>query len=283
MKATFARRSLAAALALGLATSAALADVTFRFQSVYFGGDEPQRSNGAVYLGRSGVAMEMHGETPEAPSMRMLFDSERQLLWLIKEREQTYTEWDLETMRETSASAERSLRNMREQMKQMPAPQRAELEKLMAKHPGFGGEPPQRSYVPGGQTATVSGLPCHTVEIWEHADRVATMWVTDPASAGLTDLDLEPLRKMNRFFEAATADSSSNPMAGRIERSNPLALIDQLGGLPVRAQQYVGDQLLGELVYESISRDFAPPQAFVLPGGYTKLPALPFPPPRDNR
>jgi hypothetical protein len=206
-------------------------------------------------------------------SHNMVFRGDKKLLWIVDVEKKTYMEMDEAAARAMGEQVSGALAQMQEAMKNMPAEQRAQMEKMMAgKMPGMAA--PKQTVKPMGQKKTIDGFECTGYTVSSAAGETE-VWAADPKVLKL------PAGDMNAFKEFGEFMKSSFP---GLERMADLAKDfehpreDQVPGFPVLSihkDKSGKEDFRSELV--KLTKGAVDASAFELPAGLkkTEMPGKP--------
>lgn len=187
----------------------------------------------------------------------MLFDSTRGVMILVDDGHQEITEMDPETLRKQRAQMQAQLapmmKQLQEQMKNMPPETRRKLEKQMgAMMQPPGGGPTSTFTTRKMGSGTVKGIPCRRLSVLRDGKQEHEVCLATRADAGVPTGDYATMKKMFDTMRAmaSAAASVSMPMAA------------DLDGVPLEMKS--GSQGTVRIL-KSLSTDSLPADAFKLP------------------
>ena len=260
-------RSSLVVLALALAAPHASAGTLVVMQRSEAGATAKPPAVTRIHLEADRARLETSG--PQASVM--IFRKDRDLVWLIDEREGRYVEMTPETMAEVGAETERQLaqarRMMEEALAKAPPEQRAMMEKMMAQnpagHPAAGAATAPITYEKVASD-TVRGRRCDRYRGTRDGAKVVELCVAEPASLDVPAAHAAVMRELADFYRRSTAK------LGAAMRAPVQADRDLPPGLPIRRVEYRnGTAAEREEVVEIRAEAFAP-TLFELPSGLRK-------------
>lgn len=252
------KRSLIPVLALGLAllAPAARADLTM----------EMKQTMGKEKEAVETVRVTEHKIGIDTGGQNMVFRGDKKVLWIIDTAKRTYTEMDEAAAKAMGEQMNSAMAQMQEAMKNMPAEQRAQMEKMMAGRMKAAA-PPKQTVKPMGQKKTINGFACAGYTVSSEAGE-AEVWAADPKVLKLDAADMTAFKEFAEFMK------SSFPGMERIadlakDFDNPRA--DQVPGFPVLSihkDKSGKEDFRSELV--KLAKGSVEASAFELPAGFTK-------------
>jgi hypothetical protein len=189
-------------------------------------------------------------------------------IYMLDDKRKSYSEMDKATLQRTMDEAGGAMKEMQEQLKQMPPEQRAQMEKMMGNNmPGMGSGP-KAVYVSKdtGRSDTVEGRKCRVWNLLKNGKLQEELCVVPFSSLpGKEDLQ-KAFRELADAFEGL---ASSMPGAGDAAKAR-----NAINGYPVRTRSYddAGKQRAMEEVMKSWTEESIPAATFNVPAGYRKEP-----------
>jgi len=158
----------------------------------------------------------------------MIFQADSELIYMVNHSSREYVRLDKESMSKIANRMSDAMRQMEEQLKQVPEGQRKIMEDMMKKN------------MPQAQGAlAVDVKPMgpdgdyQKFEVWVGEEKFSEVWVTAPEQLGIPANSLEVFRKMSLFYEELMAALSSNPFFKGMG-TNPFPGFAKMNGFPVR-------------------------------------------------
>lgn len=251
-------RSLVPVLVLGLALLAprAKADLTM----------EMKQSAGKAKETAETVRVTEHKIAVRAGGNNVVFRGDKKVLWIMDTGKKTYMEMDEAACKAMGEQVNSAMAQMQEAMKNMPAAQRAQMEKLMAGQMK-GMAPARQTVKPMGQKRTVNGFECAGYTV-ESESGTAEVWAADPKALNLDAADMSAFKEFAEFMK------SSFPGMERIAdlaRDFEHPREDQVPGFPVLSihkDKSGKEDFRSQLV--SLTKGAVEAAVFELPAGYAK-------------
>ena len=185
---------------------------------------------GWVYIegeNRLRIDTDVDPDTNEAENS-MIFQADTELIYMVDHESREYLQIDKETMAKFGNSMNEAMRQMEEQLKQMPEAQRKVMEDMMKKNM------PQAQ---GDLSIEVKSMGAdgdyQKYEVWVGGQKMSEVWATSPAELGIPANSLEVFRKMSGFYEQLMETLSSNPFFESMG-TNPFPGFAQMNGFPVK-------------------------------------------------
>ena len=208
---------------------------------------------------------EMIGGSGEKQAL--VFDSSKQLMWLINLDKKTYMELTKADADRLGTQMTEATAQMADQLKSMPPAQRAAIEAMMKGRgslPGAAGAPPpvKTEYRRAGSDR-VGKWACAKYEGYHGADKASELCAIEPREIGVAAADFEVARQAGEFFKKMNPQNEDRlPVIGSIAEHG-------FSGYPVRrVTQVGGTQMTSELM--EAGRQSIPDSTFVVPEGFKK-------------
>lgn len=191
------------------------------------------------------------------------------VLYVIDDKRKTYSELDKATMKQASDQAGAAMKQMQEQLKNMPPEQRAQMEKMLgANMPGMSGKKDTYEVKDTGKSETSEGRKCRVWNLLKNGVVNEELCVV-PFSSLPGKEDFE--KSFKELAEAAIGMAGNLPGAG-----DSIKARNSINGFPVRVRQFddAGKPRGTETVLTKWLEESLPGSTFEIPAGYTKK-ALP--------
>jgi hypothetical protein len=162
------------------------------------------------------------------PDATMIFQADAGLIYMVDHASREYFRLDRETMSKLANRMSEAMRQMEEQLKQVPPAQRKIMEDMMKKNM------PQAQ---GDLTVEVKSMGSdgdhQKYEVWVGGEKLSEVWAIAPEKVGIPANSLEVFEKMSLFYEELMEPLSSNPFFESMG-SNPFPGFAKMNGFPVR-------------------------------------------------
>ncbi len=193
-------------------------------------------------------------------------------LIIVNDGEKTYSRLDEESIKAMSGQVNAAMKMLEEQMANMPAEQRAMMEKMMkGKMPSASNRPSIRLEQQGREK--VGGHDCARYVIFEDDEKVSEVFAAPISSIDGADQAMQALRGMAEFGrKLVEAMPAAGQMAGLAD--GPFAMLDQIEGFPVLTRFYDGDEVIQEVELKSIVSRTLDSALFSPPAGYKETALL---------
>ncbi len=196
----------------------------------------------------------------------MIFRGDRMLT--IDHRERSYMEIDETTMQEISGKLNEAMKQMREQMANMPAEQRAMMERMMKGRMPAGMDPIEIR-VEAGANQRVGDYSCRMYSIYLNEDKSQELCAAPLNQVGAASEAWDAFQAMARFSQKMMDSFRQGPLA-QMMNSNPFAMLDEIDGFPVLTRSFDKGAASEESRLNSIVRTALDPAVFEPPSGYRK-------------
>jgi len=222
-----------------------------------------------VYAQAGKIRMDGVGQ-PADEQMSMIFLGEEFLV--LDHGNQTYIVVDAAMIAEVGSKMEAAMQKMEAQLANMPPEQRAMVEEMMpGQMQGLMGAksetriPPRVDKIGAGQWES---KPCTQYAVYKGAEK------TQEICAAPLD-EIEGVREAMSAFESMAgfmntlSESMPEPMASAMAE-NPMELIDQIDGFPVRRVDFSYGQIVSETTLEGVVEQVLDESLFAIPADYTQ-------------
>jgi hypothetical protein len=208
-------------------------------------------------LEKDRIRVEMKGP---ATDQAFIFRQDKEVFWFIDNNAKTYTEMtkaDLENM-------QTAIKQMQENLKNLPAEQRAMIQKSMQATMPFSAPHPVYKKVTSGEK--VNQWTCDKYEGYLDNKKQDEIWTTDPKKLGFSADDFAVVQEMGKFFEGFTKMSIPFYKVG----SEEWAKEQGYAGMPVKTISSTNGQATNTREIKEIKRQDLPAALFELPAGLKK-------------
>jgi hypothetical protein len=206
---------------------------------------------------------------PMGEKMATIFDSSKQVMWIVNYDTKSYMEMTKADIDRTGAQVNAAMSQLEEQLKNMPPAQRAQVEAMMrgrgvgaAAGRGIGRGAAARAQYRKSGTDTVGRWTCDKYDGYQNEQKVSELCTVDPKVLNLTPADLEITRQLASFFENLMPQVASSLFR--------IGSDDQgFSGVPVRSVNGIGGrQTVVEL--KDVTRQTFADSTFAVPTGFQK-------------
>ncbi|HEY8517106.1 MAG TPA: DUF4412 domain-containing protein [Candidatus Binatia bacterium] len=239
---------------------------------------DKRRLTGLLYASGTDVRMEgTRTDADEKESGTVLFRGANDTLIVIDDQEKTYFEITRADAKRLASSLESARAQIRAQMENMSAEDRAAVEQAMKEFGGLGSagqkkEPAPLKAVATGKTSSVEGRSCREFEVQRGGKRIAEACVASWSDTGLKPDDLVGLRKLAEFQREVLSAMNWEGLEAA-PGAEVFELLDEVGGFPVRVRATEDGETV-EFRVKDIQRKDIDPKLFQVPAGYERA-ALP--------
>ncbi|HSR67331.1 MAG TPA: DUF4412 domain-containing protein [Acidobacteriota bacterium] len=209
--------------------------------------------------------LRMDTEEPGEGSITVLFLGDSTAF--ILHEEQSYIEMDEETVARLSSQIDQAMKQMEEQLKNMPPAQREMMEKMMKdRMPNMMGEAMEPPVIEKGGTSQTAGYSCTMYEIYRKDEKVRELCAASRSELQAGEELVESFQAMAKFMQKMmeAMPQMSEMMEGTFAE---FASID---GFPVMSRQFDDGQAVEETLLDSIQPMSLGPNIFKIPSGYKK-------------
>jgi len=210
-----------------------------------------------ISLGDAAVRMEMEG----ADSGTVIYRADKQLFWMIDAPRKSYMEMTKQDVEKMAGQMDTQMAQMQEQLKSLPAEQRAMVEKMMKEKGAAGAAAPAvatRQYVKKASGEKVGAWKADRFE-WSSGARKETIWASPAAGLGIGAADMAVLKDMSKFFEKMARGRARGLSFDREDSG--------VKGVPVKVLILEGKDVSTSVLKELKKTTF-PAGTFEIPAGY---------------
>ncbi len=268
------RKSLLLLAILGLAASALAAGVVYEIEVTDHATAPPQtEANQLAAEGRNlkmGIAA---GKTKQPGDV--IYRGESREMMIVDHDDKSYTVIDQEAIEQLAGQVGQMAAQLQEALKNVPAEQRAMVEKMMRER--MPAEAPARLAATvrrTGEHGEKAGYPCVKYEVLRGDRLVQELWVTDWDRVEGGEQVRQLFGELAGFFKQmmdafASAAGDLGGMVGGLGDS-VLEVMDEIDGFPVLTRELDGGELESESILRSASRRTLDPAEFEPPAGYKR-------------
>lgn len=188
------------------------------------------------------------------------------MLYVLDDNRKSYSEIDKATMKKTMDQAGAQMKQMQEQLKNMPPEQRAQMEKMMGAHmPGMmSGKKDTYEVKDTGKNDTSEGRRCHLWNLLKNG-KVSEELCVVPFSS------LPGKENFEKTFKEL-ADAFAGMASGLPGAGDSIKARSAINGYPVRVRGFddAGNPRGTETVLTKWVEESLPKSTFEIPAGYTK-------------
>ncbi len=204
-------------------------------------------------------------ESSDARDGVMIFKNDA--LYHINHEDKTYRMLDRASMQRMAEQINPALKQLEEQLAQMPAEQRAQIEKMMGQQAGMTKPKPQ-DVRKTGRSGKVGSDACQYVELVEDGVVIAEACVAAPGTLRGGDELMSAARKLTALMQ----DMMSAVDAPWVKQmvNNQTANFDKLGGVPLLLRQFNKGAAVHEVRMKSLRSEALPANLFEPPANYAR-------------
>ena len=222
-----------------------------------------------VYAQSGKIRMDGVGN-PADEQMSMIFLGEEFLV--LDHGNQTYIVVDAAMIEEVGSKMEAAMQKMEAQLANMPPERRAMVEQMVQGQMQrvMGGEPetriaPRVDRIGAGQWES---KPCTQYAVYKGAEKTQEICATPLHEIEGVGDAMSAFESMAGFMNTLS-ESMPEPMASAMAE-NPMELIDQIDGFPVRRVDFSSGQIVSETTLEGVVEQVLDESLFAIPADYTQ-------------
>ena len=241
--------------------SPSLAGVVIEFETSDLGADG-RKSQDTIFAQEEMLRMEpgkggMHGD------FVMIFRDAA--MFLVNPQERTFYRMDEDEVEAMASQLSDAMKQMEKQLANVPAEQRAMMEKMMkGKMPGMG-TPPEISVKEEG-SEKIGEYSCTKYVVYEDGEKAMEMFAAQLSQVKEAEEAMGAFRAMARLAEKMAGALSKGPLSGMDQ--GPFRLLNQMEGFPVLTRQFANGRAIQETHLTSITSKDLEEDLFSPPDGY---------------
>jgi hypothetical protein len=198
-------------------------------------------------------------QTSNAPGAYFIYRGDKQVFWMINEKEKTYTEMTRQDLENMAKKMDEAMKRMQEQMATLPPDQRAMMEKMMGSMPGMGA-PAKVTFRKVGSDK-VGNWSCDKYEALADGKKSIESCHAEPKALGISEAELNSIKDLAKPFEK---------FAKNAEGLAPLMMKEAPAGFPVRTLSYQDGKAVSQSVVKEARSQAVAASLFELPKGLAK-------------
>jgi len=265
MSALFSRLLLAAILAAPLSGG-----VIYEFETKNHGGAGLQAESNRVAIEGDRMRLDIYETAGQPPSNSMVYLGGSRKMISIDHKKKRYFEIDKEMIEGVMGQMSQAMKQLEQQLQNLPPEQRARMEKMFKQRMGGAIETPEYAVSPLGGSQTVNGYSCKLYQVTEDGSKVrevcATAWGEVPGSQEAAAV----MKDMANFAQDLVSAAQKAVPMGMAGAGNPVAHLDQIDGFPVATREFNNGQLAAESTLKSASIETVAASEFQPPAGYKR-------------
>ena len=257
-----------------LATTPLFAGGVFEIETKDHDSSPPRTESIAMLVDGRNLKSEP-GASGKRSQMTMIYRGDRREMVVLDHGKKSYFVMDQQMMKKMAGQMSQAMRQMQESLKNVPAEQRAMVEKMMKQRmPAM--QPPQRPTIVVRKTADraeLHGYPCVKYEVLREGRKIKELWVTDWANVEGGSEVVDVFRDMATFFSEMLESFSggAGPGLARTVGDSVFQHMNELDGFPVVTRDYGDDgSLESESALHSAKQRAVDAAEFEPPVGYKR-------------
>ena len=192
---------------------------------------------------------------------------------VLDHKDKSYIVMDEAMLDEVSAQISAAMKQMEQELANLPPEQRAMAEQMMKQQMGgmMGQQeappPPRVEALGSGEWGSYK---CNKYAVYERGKKSQEVCAAPLSDIEGADLMLKAFRGMTGFINKMTESMPHRGSAG----FNPGELMDQIDGFPVHMIDFAGGRVAGETTLESVAAEDVDPGLFSAPADYQRMDPL---------
>ncbi len=269
------RASLAALLAAALAASGASAAVRVELRSTEAGEKAGKPLRYVVWVDGPRLAVELRRKDGAASTRRIVFRSDRDLVWLVDHERRTYYQLDPESARQVASQVAGIRQGLEQGLESLTPEQREAVRELLGEIAAAPpAEPPAYRVEEKGELGRYAEIACARHDVLEGAKRVAELCLADYGKPPLSREALAAVPALGGFLRRTL-----EPLLGQFPSLSavaPFAALDRVQGVPLLVRSFGENGAARETTVTRLAEEPADAALFELPAGYARSWVPPF-------
>lgn len=228
--------------------------------------DGSSKEKSIIYINSDRMRVEnSRSHVEDAPDI-VIFRQDKKVMWVIDTKEGTYTEITQKDLEQMKAKIDEGMKQMQEQLKNMPPEQRKMMEDMMAKQmPKQMMEQEKITFKKTGSEKFMSWN-CDKYEGTKSGKKAAEVWTVLPSQTGFKKDDFMVMRGFADFFAPLGTDLNDFVMMGVEEDLKT----GGFNGMPVKYINLEDGKVVDTFVIAKIEKRSNAADLFELPGNLEK-------------
>ena len=250
------KRALAALAILAALIAPALAGVVVEMERKDLASGQTEPAD-KIFAQGTKIRME-----PSGANQAIIFRNEE--LLIINHSDKTYYRMDRESLEALSKQMDAAMQQMEAQLANMPAEQRAMMEKMMKGR--MGGEELPKPEMKAEGVEQVGEYSCEKYALYRGDQKTLEVLSAPASEVGDAGQAMEAFQAMAKFSSEVLSSFRKGPLAGLAE--NPLEAMDQIDGFPVLSRAFENGVAVSETILKSAEGQDLADDLFEAPKGY---------------
>lgn len=225
--------------------------------------EEKQVQTMKMYISGKNINMDVMSEEHKGTT---IFRGDKELFWTIDHEKKEYTEITKEMMDQMGRSMGDAMKQMEEQMANMPPEQRAMMEQMMKGQMMSQAASEPTTLKKTSEKKKISGYSCTKYELLRGTEKVYEMWMTDWKNIKNGKELMAAFQAMSQFFMSLIEASKDSPFIQEID--NPYSYANELNGFPVLTRSIEDGVVTYEAMLKGVEKKSIPKGKFNPPKGY---------------
>lgn len=235
---------------------------------VYIEGKDTQKmqnekSETKIYVDKNRLRVETGGDDK---NIVIIFREDKNLFWMVDMSKKEYREMTKDDVKQMKAKMDEGMKQIEEQMKNMPPEQRKMMEKMMPAHMNI--KKIERPVFTKKETSImVKKWSCAHYVGEVNGQKKQEVWTTDWSQLGISPDELKVFRDMGQFFSSLAPDMTDVFRIGdkEWEKNGGFA------GMPVKSINFEEGKISSEFQITEITKKDLSAALFDVPAGFEKV------------
>lgn len=224
------------------------------------GGKKPKQKT-TLYIDSGKIRID--GESPDLRKYGMIFDGDKQVLWMLSPDEGTYREMNGAQMEQMGQQMSQAMKQMEAQLANMPPEQRKMMEDMMKQRMGAAAPAqPTITVQEKGSGEKIGPYTTTHYEVLSNGQLSQEIWAASSDQVHLSESDFKTFQQLAKFYEPLKRNAPQGSWA--------TPDMQQIKGLPVRTLVYEGGRASYEWNVLKVEQKSLESSLFTLPAGMKK-------------
>ncbi len=241
---------------------------SFLSAGIYLEGSDTHKGNNVtnstkIYVEKDRLRVEAMGDDG---NMVIIFREDKDLFWMLDMGKKEYREMTKDDIKKMKAKMDEAMKQMEEQLKNLPPEQRKMMEEMMPSHMNFKKDE-RPVFTKKGSNIKVNKWNCSHYLGEVNGTKKEEVWTTGWDQLGIKSDELGVFRVMGEFFSSLAPDMTDMFQIGdeEYEKNGGFA------GMPVKSIDYEDGKISSQFEMKEITKKDLNSSLFDVPSGFDKV------------
>lgn len=228
-------------------------------------GSNKEKQKTTLYI-QSGK-LRVEGEGPDKKKFAMIFDGDKQVMWILSPDEGVYREMTASQVEQMGQQVNAAMQQMQAQLAQMPPEQRKMVEDMMKSRMGGAAAAPQVTVEEKGSGEKIGSFTTTRYAVLSNGQLTQDVWAASNDQVHLQEADYKTFQAMAKFYEPLLRNAPKSSWS-----TPPM---QQIKGMPVRTISYDNGRPSYQMDVLKVEEKSLENGLFTLPAGLKKEEMMP--------